>query len=67
LRHQGHIRAGGLDRDVTFLAVDPDLNDATDAAYRDKYRRDRAVTLDRVTSPQARAATIQLVPRSTAS
>jgi hypothetical protein len=34
-----------------------------DAAYRDKYRRYSAGTLDRITSPQARSTTIQLVPR----
>jgi hypothetical protein len=38
-RHQGHIRAGGVDKDVTFTDADPDLNDQIDAAYRDKYRR----------------------------
>jgi hypothetical protein len=31
VRHQGHIRAGGVDKDVTF--ADADLNDQIDAAY----------------------------------
>ena len=56
MRHEGHIRAGGVDMDATFLDADHDLNDALDAVYRDKYRR---------YSPEARSTTIQLVPRST--
>ena len=39
VRHEGHIRAGGVDQDVTFADADPDLNEQIDAAYRDKYRR----------------------------
>ena len=39
VRHEGHIQAGGVDKDVTFADADPDLNDQIDAAYRDKYRR----------------------------
>jgi hypothetical protein len=67
VRHQGHISAGGIDKDVTFADADPDLNDALDVAYRDKYRRYSTATLDRITSPEARSTTIQLVPRSTTS
>jgi hypothetical protein len=39
VRHEGHIRAGAVDRDVTFDDADPDRNDQIDAAYRDMYRR----------------------------
>jgi hypothetical protein len=67
VRHQGHIRAGGVDKDVTFADADPALNDQIDAAYRDKYRRYSPATLGRITSPEARSTTIQLLPRSTAS
>jgi hypothetical protein len=56
-----------IDKDVTFLDTDPDINDAIDAAYRDKYCRYGAATLDRINSPEARSTTIQLVPRSTGS
>jgi hypothetical protein len=36
-RHQGHIRAGGVDKDVNFFAVDDEeLNQRIDAAYRSK-------------------------------
>ena len=62
-RHQGHIRAGGVDKDVTFTDADPDLNDQIDAAYHDKYRRYGERIIGGVVNPGARAATIQLVPR----
>jgi hypothetical protein len=65
VRHEGHIRAGGVDKDVTFVDAAPDLNDQIDAAYRTKYRRYAASIIGHITSPQARSATIKLVPRST--
>ena len=61
-RHQGHIRAGGVDKDVTFTDADPDLNDQIDAAYRDKYRRYGERIIGGVVNPGARAATIKLMP-----
>jgi hypothetical protein len=63
VRHQGHIKAGGVERDVSFADADPDLNDAIDAAYRDKYRRYGERIIGSVVSPEARAATIKLMPR----
>jgi hypothetical protein len=63
VRHQGHIRAGGVDKDVAFADADPDLNDQIDAAYRDKYRRYGPDIIGGVVNPAARAATIKLVPR----
>ncbi|HYY82841.1 MAG TPA: DUF2255 family protein [Actinomycetes bacterium] len=66
-RHDGHVRAGGVDRDVTFVDADHDVDDQIDAAYRSKYRRYAASIIGSVVSPQARSATIKLVPRSTAS
>ena len=67
VRHEGHIQAGGVDKDVTFTDADPDLNDQIDAAYRDKYRRYGERIIGGVVNPGARAATIRLVPRSRAS
>jgi len=67
LRHAGHIRAGGIDKDVTFVDADPEINDQIDAAYRTKYRRYAASSINSIVSPEARSATIILVPRSTAS
>jgi hypothetical protein len=60
VRQEGHIRAGGVDKDVTF--ADADLNDEIDAAYRDKYRRYGERIIGGVVNPGARAATIKLVP-----
>ena len=62
-RHEGHIRAGGVDRDVTFAEADPDINDQIDAAYGDKYRSYGDRIIGGVVNPEARAATIKLVPR----
>src|SRR5438552_18132306 len=38
-RRQGHIRAGGIGKDVTFVDADDSSNDRIDAEYRSKYRR----------------------------
>ncbi len=67
VRHEGHIQAGGVDKDVTFVEVDADDNSSNqiDAAYRTKYRRYAANIINSVLSPGARSATIKLMPRST--
>ena len=62
--HEGHILSGGVDKDVTFLDIsDPDINDQVDAAYRSKYGHYDAEYVDPMVTPEARVATIQLVPR----
>jgi hypothetical protein len=61
VRHEGNIRAGGVDKDVRLVETD-DLNDQIDAAYRTKYRRYAPSIIDAIVSPQARAATLRLVP-----
>jgi hypothetical protein len=61
-RHEGHIRTGGVEKDVVFAEVD-DVNDEIDAAYRAKYDRYGATYVDPMIGPDARAATIKLVPR----
>ena len=63
VRHEGHIQAGGVDKDVTFVDTDPNLNDQIDAAYRTKYRRYAANIVNSILTSQARASTIRLVPR----
>jgi len=63
VRHEGHIQAGGVDKDVRLVEID-DLNEEIDAAYRSKYRRYAASIIDTIVSPQARAATLRLAPRS---
>ncbi len=68
VRHEGHIRAGGVHKDVIFIEEsDPDINNQIDAAYRAKYRRYAASIVGSIVSPKARSATIKLVPRATGS
>jgi hypothetical protein len=62
-RHEAHIHAGGVDKDVLLVETD-DINDEIDAAYRTKYHRYAASFITPVVSPQARATTLKLVPRS---
>ncbi len=63
-RHEGHVEAGGVGRDVEFDDVGDTLADDIDAAYREKYRRYSASVVDSVVGPVARAATLRLVPRN---
>jgi hypothetical protein len=44
-----------------------DINDEINTAYPTKYRRYGARFVDPVVSPEARSATLRLVPRSTSS
>jgi hypothetical protein len=61
-RHEAHIRAGGIERDVE-LVENEELNDAVDAAYREKYGRRYPTIVPSIVAPEARAATLKLVPR----
>jgi hypothetical protein len=62
-RHAGHIRAGGVDKDVTFMdEMDSRVNEQIDAAYRTKYRRYAASIINSTLTPEARSATLKLVP-----
>ena len=66
VRHAGQIRSGGVEKDVTFVEeTDPAINDQVDAALRTKYRRYDARYVDPMLTPEARVATIKLVPRAT--
>jgi hypothetical protein len=60
----GHIQAGGIGRDVTFVDADPGINDEIDAAYRTKYHGYAASIVGHIVSAKARSATIKLVPRA---
>jgi hypothetical protein len=62
-RHEGRVQAGGVDKEVSFVDVGDEVGDRVDALYRNKYRRYAAHIVDAITSPEARAATIKLVPR----
>lgn len=62
-RHEGHIRVGGIDKDVMFAEeTDPNVNDQIDQAYSAKYRRYASIT-SHMTSSGPRAATIKLIPQ----
>jgi hypothetical protein len=61
-RHEGRIRAGGVDKDVTFVDTpEKPLNAAIDVAYRAKYGDSRYAPP--MVSEPARSTTIRLVPR----
>jgi hypothetical protein len=63
--HKGRIRAGGVEKDVVFVAeTDPSLIDQIDAAYRSKYGRYPQYVAPMLTA-EVRSTTIKLVPRST--
>ncbi len=64
-RLEGWIRAGGVEKNVTFVdETDPGINDQIDAVYRTKYRGYSAEYVDPMIAAEARATTIKLVPRA---
>jgi hypothetical protein len=62
VRHEAHIEAGGVDKDVLLIETG-DMNEEIDAAYGAKYHRYAESIVGSIVSPQARAATLKLVPR----
>jgi hypothetical protein len=60
---EGHIAAGGVERDVAFLDADHHIDDELDAAYRAKYRRYGSTIVGSIISRDARSSTIRLMPR----
>ena len=63
-RHEGHIEAGGVGKDVRFVAEpDRDINDRIDEVYRTKYRQHGDRWVDPMVAALARDTTIKLVPR----
>jgi hypothetical protein len=66
-KHEGRIRAGGVQQDVTFVDAGHDNVDEVDAAYRAKYRRYAGSILNSVLTPEARSTTMKIVPRSKSS
>jgi hypothetical protein len=61
---EGHIRAGGVEKDVRIEDADAAVNDQVDAAYRTKYSRYAGSIVDGITNAQARSTTLKLVPRA---
>jgi hypothetical protein len=62
-RPEGRIRAGGVEREVTFDEPVGADHDAIDRAYRTKYARYGGSYVDPMVGPDARAATLRLLAR----
>ena len=61
----GRIRAGGLERNVTFAELAPGVHAANDAAYHSKYDRYEPRIVGSVVGTVAEAVTIKHVPQRT--
>ena len=61
-RHEAHVLGGGVDRDVDLVETD-DANDIVDAAYHAKYGRRYPTIIPSIVAPEARSATLKLIPR----
>ena len=60
---EGRIRAGGVERDVSFEPPGPDVAEAITAAYHSKYDRYGPSIVGTVVSTEAVKSTLRLVPR----
>ena len=60
----GRIRAGGLERDVTFAEASLNVQSSIDAAYHAKYDRYGPRIVGTVVGPAVASVTIKLVPRT---
>lgn len=63
---RGRIRAGGVEKDVTFTEPGPDVDDQLDAAYHAKYDRFGPAIVGTVVGPDAARSTFRLAPRDAA-
>jgi hypothetical protein len=61
----GRVRAGGVERDVTFADAAPTAHADIDAAYHAKYDSYGPRIVNTVVGQQAEAVTVRLVPRAT--
>ncbi len=62
VHHEGRIRAGGVEKAVTFVDGGGDVADRIDEAYRTKYRRYSEGIVATTLTPEARAATQARAP-----
>jgi hypothetical protein len=62
-RHEAHIRAGAIEKDVELIETDQP-RDEIDAAYQAKYGGRYPTIVPSIFAPEARAATLELVPRT---
>jgi hypothetical protein len=61
----GRIRAGGVERDVSFAEPPADAHPDIDAAYHAKYDRYGPAIVGSVVGEQATKVTLRVVPRDT--
>jgi hypothetical protein len=61
--HEGRIRAGGVERDVSLHQPDDTVRSAVDEAYRSKYGRYGDTYVVPMVGDDAAAATFRLTPR----
>jgi hypothetical protein len=59
----GRIRAGGLERDVTFADPAPDVHPELDRVYHAKYDSYGPAIVNPVVGAEAALATLRLLPR----
>lgn len=59
----GRIRAGGVERDVTFADAAPDAHAGIDTAYHAKYDRHGPAIVGTVVGAEAALTTIRLQPQ----
>ena len=63
-RGEGRIWSGGVEQEVLFVdETEPAVNERIDLAYREKYRRYPKEYVDACVTPEARAATLKLMPK----
>jgi hypothetical protein len=60
----GRIKAGGVQRDVTFAVANPGVHADIDAAYHTKYDQYGPAIVGSVVGDQAAAVTIRLIPHA---
>jgi hypothetical protein len=58
----GHIRVGGLERDVTFADAPAQVHDDLDRAYHTKYDQYGAAVVNPVVGDVAAQATLRVLP-----
>ncbi len=60
---EGRVKAGGIERDVTFAHASADAHAAIDAAYHAKYDRYGQAIVRTVVGPDVAPSTLRLLPR----
>jgi len=61
MRHEARIRAGSVEKDVSLVETD-EAGEQIDAVYQSKYGGRYPTIVPSIVAPQARVATLKLVP-----